>query len=157
LTALDVEDLKQIPEGIAVEIGHSKTDQRGEGRVALVRFGQNPNLCPVRAVEAWREAAGVHSGPLFLSLDARGIFLGGRMSDKAVARTVKAAVELVGLNPRVFSGHSGRAGYVTEAKARGAENGAVMAQTGHKTPRMVQIYSRHTAKERWEKTPDLGL
>jgi integrase len=47
-----------------------------------------------------------------------------------------------------LSGHSLRAGFVTEAKKRGADDAAIMDQTGHKSVAMVHRYHRRSKK--WE-------
>ena len=60
-----------------------------------------------------------------------------------------------GLNPERLSGHSLRAGFVTEAKKNGADDAAIMDQTGHKCLAMVQRYHRRTKK--WEKPASARL
>ncbi len=48
-----------------------------------------------------------------------------------------------------LGGHSLRAGFVTQAFRNGADAHAIMRQTGHTTPEMVQVYAR-------ERTPLVG-
>jgi site-specific recombinase XerD len=63
LVALDVADLQEAESGLLVTIRRSKTDQEGKGRkVAIVR---GSIACPVAAVRAWKDTAGVTTGPLF--------------------------------------------------------------------------------------------
>lgn len=50
-----------------------------------------------------------------------------------MALVVKRAAAKVGLTAELFSGHSLRAGFVTEAKKNGADDAAIMDQTGHKS------------------------
>ena len=57
LAALTVDDLEKVDEGIRVHVRRSKTDQEGAGEVVPVIKG-NGN-CPVVAVKAWLEAAGI--------------------------------------------------------------------------------------------------
>jgi integrase len=56
-----------------------------------------------------------------------------------------------------LSGHSLRAGFVTEAKKHGADDAAIMDQTGHKSLTMVHRYNRRAKK--WQKpaSAKLGL
>jgi len=56
LVALDVADVAERPEGLAVTIRRSKTDQEGAGRT-------------VRATRAWLAAAGIVQGPLFQAIN----------------------------------------------------------------------------------------
>jgi len=81
------------------------------------------------------------------------------MSDRGVARAVKRAAAAAGLNPKLFGGHSLRAGYVTEADARGAKVGDIMSQTGHRTQAMITTYTRYNVDEKFELSTalDLGL
>ena len=62
-----------------------------------------------------------------------------------------------GLPNAQLSGHSLRSGFVTEAKKHGADDAAIMDQTGHKSLAMVHRYHRRTKK--WQKPASgkLGL
>ena len=44
-----------------------------------------------------------------------------------------------------LGGHSLRAGFVTEAFRRGADAHAIMRQTGHRSPAMLEVYAREHA------------
>jgi integrase len=69
LVALDVADLAFTTEGLVVTLRHSKTDQEGEGRKVGIPYGSNPVTCPVRAVRAWLDAAGIVEGPVLRPVD----------------------------------------------------------------------------------------
>ena len=60
LVALEVSDLAFEPDGLRVQIRHSKTDQEGQGHEVAVPHGAR--LLPVRAVQAWIAAAGIMEG-----------------------------------------------------------------------------------------------
>jgi integrase len=66
-----------------------------------------------------------------------------------VAVIVKRVAKKAGLATPQLSGHSLRAGFVTEAKKNGADDAAIMDQTGHKSLAMVHRYHRRPKK--WEK------
>ena len=68
--------------------------------------------------------------------------LGGRLSDRAVARVVKSRAEAAGLDPQDYAGHSLRAGLATSAAAAGVSERAIMAQTGHRSLAIVRRYIR---------------
>jgi site-specific recombinase XerD len=111
LVELDCEDIEECETGIKIAIRHSKTDQEGTGQtIAIVR---GSIACPVAALQAWRDAAGITSGPLFRSI-RKGGQVGARLTDQSVADIVKAHAERVGLDPAPFAGHSLRAGFLTQ-------------------------------------------
>jgi len=49
-----------------------------------------------------------------------------------------------GFDARLFSGHSLRAGFVTNAANGGASSASIRAQTGHKSDAMMQRYIRNS-------------
>lgn len=55
-----------------------------------------------------------------------------QLSDKDVARVVKAAVSAAGYNPDDFGGHSLRSGFITSAVRAGVSERVIMQQSGHK-------------------------
>jgi hypothetical protein len=66
LVALNIEDVEDVQDGMKITIRHSKTDQDGQGvTIGIVR---GSIACPVAALEAWRDAAGITTGPLFCSI-----------------------------------------------------------------------------------------
>lgn len=142
LVALDAGDVVESADGLRVQIRRSKTDPEGQGREVGIPFGQHPTTCPIRAVRAWRAAAGVESGPLFSPVDRHDQVHLGRLSDRGVARVVQRAARRAGLDPALYAGHSLRAGLATAAAQGGAPERAIMAQTGHRSVAMVRRYIR---------------
>jgi site-specific recombinase XerD len=139
LVALDCEDIEQSETGLKVTIHHSKTDQEGAGAtIAIVR---GSIACPVEAVKAWRDAAGITAGPLFRSI-RKGGKIGERLTAQSVADVVKAHAENVGLDPALFAGHSLRAGFLTSAAKRGASIFKMMDQSRHKSVDTLRGYVR---------------
>jgi integrase len=65
LVSLDAEHVTETEDGLRITLKRSKTDQEGEGRELGLPRGQHAPTCPVRALRAWRSAAGIDSGPLF--------------------------------------------------------------------------------------------
>jgi hypothetical protein len=60
---IDVADIEETAEGVRVMIRRAKTDQEGLGRTLAIVRGDV--ACPVKALAAWLDAAGIESGPLF--------------------------------------------------------------------------------------------
>jgi site-specific recombinase XerD len=139
LVALDCEDIEESETGLKVTIRRSKTDQEGEGAtIAIVR---GAICCPVAAVRAWRDAAGISTGALFCSIK-KGGKIGTRLSAQSVADIVKAHAENVGLDPALFAGHSLRSGFLTSAAKRGASIFKMMDQSRHKSVDTLRGYVR---------------
>ena len=148
LAALQVADLAFVGKGLEVTIRRSKTDQEGKGQVKPVPFGRFPATCPVRAVKAWIEAAGLESGPLFRSINRHGQLGSEALTGHSIGRIVKRAARAAGIDAEAVSGHSLRAGLVTAAVLAGRSDREIMAQTGH---RSVEMLTRYTRKARaWE-------
>jgi site-specific recombinase XerD len=142
LVGLNVEDITFCPEGMMVLVRWSKTDQEGAGINKGVPYGTVQATCPVRALIAYLAAAEITTGPLFRKVDRHGHLGAGRLSGQSVALIVKAAAQAAGLDPRVYAGHSLRAGLATSAAQAGVEERLIMQQGGWKTERMVRRYIR---------------
>ena len=140
LVGIDVEHVEPMPNGIAVLLPKSKTDQRGRSRSVGILYGEDPATCPVTALETWLTAASNTAGPVFRAVDRHGNVASERLSAGSVACIVKRAAQQAGLNPEVLAGHSLRSGHATTAASRGANDRAIMRQTGHRTRRTLDRY-----------------
>ena len=140
IVALRTADVVSVEgRGLTVLVRRAKTDQHGRGRtIAIWANPHNPDFCPVAAFERWmrlrrlaadwtppegmmaqQEPWGAQAWqadrPLFCAVTPGGVLRGAAMSDKVVARLMKQACALVGLDPARFSGHSLRRGLLTAA------------------------------------------
>src|SRR5439155_22610860 len=102
LMALDCEDIEEGEIGMRVMIRRSKTDQEGQG--ATIGIVRGSIACPVAAVQAWRNAAGITTGPLFRSI-RKGGKVGNRLTDQIVGDIVKVHAKRVGLDATLLAGH----------------------------------------------------
>jgi integrase len=143
LVALDLADVEVVAQGLVVTLRRSKTDQGGSGALLAIHRGSHPELCPVRAFEAWRAIRGAAAGPLFSRIRKGGQVTTARLSDQTVARTLKHAATLLGLSSKDFSGHSLRAGLATSAALAGADLAAIMEQTRHRSADVARRYIRN--------------
>lgn len=141
LAGVCLEHIEETSEGIKILLPKSKTDQEGEGRYVGIRRGENPSTCPVRALNAWIEAAEIRSGVIFRRVDRYGN-VKETITPQSVALVVKRAAEAAGLDPAKYSGHSLRAGFVTQGAISGATETNIMRQTGHKSHDTVRGYIR---------------
>ena len=143
LVSLDVEDVQFSEQGAIIRLRRSKTDQEGKGRdIAIPRI--RGRHCPIRNLLAWIEAAGITSGALFRQVNRYDQLLPQRLMAQSVALIVKQRAAAAGFDARLFSGHSLRAGFVTNAANGGASSASIRAQTGHKSDAMMQRYIRNS-------------
>ncbi|CAG7618523.1 hypothetical protein E143388_06077 [Rhodococcus opacus] len=90
--------------------------------------------------------------PLFRSIRKNGNLSETALSGAAVHKAIRRRAEQAGYDAALVNqlgGHSLRAGFVTQAFRNGAHAHAIMRQTGHTTPEMVEVYAR-------ERTPLVG-
>ncbi len=142
LVALDVADLRFVPEGLVLTLRRRKTDQEGRGTEIAIPFGQSERTCPVLALRAWLAAAAITSGPVFVSVNRHGGVGAARLSPVDVARAVKAAVGAAGYDPEEYAGHSLRSGFITSAARAGVAERHIQDQSGHRSLPVLRGYIR---------------
>jgi integrase len=144
LVGLNIEDVEFTPEGAILTIRKSKTDQEGRGRAVAIPYAKRADLCPVKALQAYINALGRTSGPLFVSMH-KSQYTQKRLSAYAVALIVKDYADRLGLDPSLFGGHSLRAGFATTAALMGATEDEIAFQTGHKSMTVLRGYIRRAS------------
>lgn len=152
LAALTLESVGILERGIELYLGPTKTDQAGEG--ATIAIPEGTRLRPkallldwisaVRVLEAGviRTPAEEAAVPLFRRLTRNDQLTSDQMSDKAVARLVKRYAGAAGYDAAKFSGHSLRAGFLTEAANQGATIFKMQEVSRHKTVQVLSDYVR---------------
>jgi integrase len=125
--------------------------------------GSSEQTCPVHALSRWLHYAKIDFGPLFVAVSRNGLkATTERLSDKHVARLIKACVRDAGLRPdlpeaerlRLFSGHSLRAGLASSAES---DERHVQKQLGHASAEMTRRYQRRRDRFRVNLTKAAGL
>lgn len=143
----------------AVLILNAKTGWR---EVEIGR-GSSDQSCPVHALEQWLHFARIDFGPIFVRTSRDGKrALEARLSDKHVARLIKATVLKSGIRSELpetdrlalFSGHSLRAGLASSAEV---DERFVQKQLGHATAEMTRRYQRRRDRFRINLTKAAGL
>ncbi|MBC7545211.1 MAG: tyrosine-type recombinase/integrase [Candidatus Sericytochromatia bacterium] len=157
LVGLDVADVLFHSEGLVITLRWSKTDQEGQGTTVGIPFGRVAETCPVQAMRAWLDLAGISEGPVFRAINRHDGVQPGRLTDRAVALIVKRTALMAGLDPAAFAGHSLRAGLATQAAINGVSDRAIMKQTRHKTRAMVDRYVRDASVFRDNAGGGVGL
>jgi len=157
LVGLDVADIAHTDDGLVVLIRKSKTDPTGVGRKIGIPFGEHPQTCPVKAVVAWLDESKIDDGPLFRRVDRHGFLSDTRLCDRAVANVVKRTLTAAGKSARLRSGHSLRAGLITQAAMAGVSERAIADQSGHKSLLVLRRYIRDGSLFRENAAAKVGL
>lgn len=148
LAALTRADVRIDDRGAVITIRHSKTDQEGAGDTKdIPTLDASPDLCPVRALQAWLAAAAITSGPIWREVDRWENTRADALTGHEVARIVKTAAARAGLDAANLAGHSLRSGYITQSYLNGADESEIRAQSKHKTTQSMEPYLR-AANER---------
>ncbi|WP_328811829.1 site-specific integrase [Rhodococcus sp. NBC_00294] len=98
--------------------------------------------------------------PLFRAIAKNGNLGTTPLSGAAVHKTIRRRAERAGYDVALVSqlgGHSLRSGFVTQAFRNGADAHAIMRQTGHTTPAMLEHYARENAPLIGNAINDIGL
>lgn len=156
-SVLEVRDLTFTEQGLSIRLPRSKTDQEQAGRIVAIGFGQYEESCPVMALRAWLDGAGIKSGPVFRAVDRHGRVAATALSERSIAKILKRAAARAGIDPENISGHSLRAGMATTAAIEGALEREIARTTGHKSDEMVRRYICDANLFRTNMTARLGL
>lgn len=156
LVALNVDDVEMRPEGLVLTIRREKQDRKGEGRLIGIVHGKHAETCPVLALAAWLKERGLAPGALFTPVYFT-IAQIRRLQPAHIAKIVKQAARLIGLDAKRIGAHSLRAGMVTTALNNGVAELVVMAQTGHKNVGTLKPYYRRSDPFRGNASGLIGL
>jgi integrase len=148
-TALNKEDIELAgTKGVIAHLRKSKTDQTGLGRKVPVACDPDPNMCPVKALDAYMLVAGLDDSalapevPIFRSVTRGGRLSDQRMCDQAVWRVLHKWAEHCGIEGRIGA-HSLRSGFVTAAAQNKKPLQSIMKKTGHRRADTVLRYIRY--------------
>ncbi|WKK14884.1 tyrosine-type recombinase/integrase (plasmid) [Rhodococcus ruber] len=102
----------------------------------------------------------VPASPWLRSIRKNGNLSDTALSGAAVHKAIRRRAEQAGYDPDIvqqLGGHSLRAGFVTQTFRNGASAHAIMRQTGHTTPAMLETYAREHAPLIGNAVTHLGL
>jgi site-specific recombinase XerD len=119
LVALDVEDLRDDPEGLRVMVRKGKTDQEGRGFEKAIPHGRF--IRPVALVREWLDAAGIVSGPVF----------------RPISRSGRVRKSAQGGGEGVLNSDPLEDGVQAQHLAEGAARSAPLRQSDVKPPRLT--------------------
>lgn len=102
----------------------------------------------------------VARAPLFRAIAKNGNLGTTPISGAAIHKTIRRRAERADYGPSLVAqlgGHSLRSGFVTQAFRNGADAHAIMRQTGHTTPAMLERYARENAPLIGNAVSEIGL
>jgi len=119
---------------VSIQLGRTKTgDANDEGRVFLV----GP---PVGALREWLERSDIRKGPVFRAIDRWEALEERALTPQSINLIVKRRCEMAGLDPREFTAHGLRSGYLTEAAQQGIALPEAMQQSQHRSVQQAVSY-----------------
>lgn len=150
IVELRISDLEFCDEGMIVTLRRSKTDQEGEGQkigIPILPVEQS-RYCAVHAVRRWIGLARLNGidGPIFRAVGKHGknVFVSKigeePLYPKSISNIVKRRVASIGCNADLYSAHSLRSGWSTEAARIGLPIPALMQHTRHKSEKVALGY-----------------
>jgi integrase len=142
LAAIRVEQLEPTARGLRLTLPQTKGAQT-EAVTVPVPYGQT-ELCPVRALAAWQDAAGIAAGPIFRRIWLPRQAQPGELpplprigslaiTPWTVAAIVKSRAAAAGFGGREFGGHSLKRGALTTGMDRGVHPAKLKRLGRHKS------------------------
>lgn len=140
LANIQWEHITFVAEGMEILIPRSKGDQRGEGQVCALPYGDTA-LCPVTALKTWCEKSYIESGFIFRAINRHEQINPAPLTPDGVSLIIKAiAVECQLPHAEKMSGHSLRRGFATETSKKGAPFVSIMRHGRWKHEKTVLGY-----------------
>ena len=131
-----VNELTRNSRGYVFTLPISKTDPQGRGHAVPI-FGEAAS-----ALAAWLENSNITSGYVFRPIDRYGCISSGRLSGSGVAFIFKKRALEAQIDPKRFSFHSIRAGFLTQAADDGISLPESMEVSGHRSYEVARRYYR---------------
>ncbi|MFA1628171.1 site-specific integrase [Rhizobium mongolense] len=136
---LTIEAPIEMPDGpplpsLAIHLGRTKTSS-GEQDDVVYLTGR-----PVEAFNGWMAAAKIESGSVFRAIGRWGTVSRRALDPQSVNAIIKERAVMAGLEPKEFSAHGLRSGYLTEAANRGIPLPEAMEQSRHRSVQQASSY-----------------
>ena len=115
-------------------LGRTKTENSGDDNHVLL-LGQ-----PVEALQAWLKEADIKEGSVFRAIDQWGNVKRRALSPQSINAILKKRCLEAGLDPKDFSAHGLRSGFLTEAANQGIALQDAMQQSRHRSIAQASAY-----------------
>jgi integrase len=119
---------------LSIQLGRTKTASADDDAKVLM---VGP---PVVALKAWIERAWIAKGSVFRAIDRWGTVEAKALTPQSVNLILKRRCRVAGLDPREFSAHGLRSGYLTEAARQGVPLPEAMQQSQHSSVQQAGRY-----------------
>ncbi|RWG04517.1 site-specific integrase [Mesorhizobium sp.] len=117
-----------------IRLGRTKTTEANDDAFVLL-VGR-----PVLALQEWLERAKISEGAVFRGIDRWGHLERKALTPQAVNLILKRRIAQAGLDPKVFSAHGLRSGFLTETARRGIPLPEAMQQSQHRSVSQASRY-----------------
>jgi integrase len=114
----------------------------------LLKGGAREPRSDQAPARAWLEAAGIQKGAVFREITRWGHLGRTALDPQSVNAILKKRCAQAGLDPRTFSAHGLRSGYLTEAARRGVSLQEAMRQSRHRSVQQASSYYNEVEIER---------
>jgi integrase len=119
---------------LSIWLGRTKTTEADDDAKAIM-IGP-----PAAALKGWIARAKIARGPVFRAIDRWGTLEERALSPQSVNLILKRRCAAAGLDPREFSAHGLRSGYLTEAARQGVSLPEAMQQSQHRSVQQAASY-----------------
>jgi integrase len=127
---------------MAITLGRTKTAQADDdARVLMI----GP---PVEALRDWLERADIAKGPIFRAIDHQEVITERALTPQSINLIVKRRCAKAGLDPKDFSAHGLRSGFLTEAARAGVSLPEAMQQSQHRSVQQAACYYNDADRQR---------
>ncbi len=160
LCAIEVEHITWKPRSLELLIPRSKTDAEAEGARIGIPRGKAVGTCPVRALQAWLQNAGIERGPVFRAITRHETVRASALSGEAVRLIVLKRAQLAGVKGsrlEPISPHGLRAGFVTAAYRNNVPDEEIMGHTRHRSLTVMRSYVRRSKLSQASPAGKVGL
>lgn len=131
----ELKDLESSGEDFIYHLPKSKTDQKAKGVTLPV------NGVAALTLKDWISRSEISEGKIFRSV-SKGGKIGESLSGVDINRIVKKRCKMAGYDPALYSAHSLRSGFITEAGRQRCPIGDAMALSTHKSVAIAMFYYR---------------
>lgn len=121
---------------LKLHLGRTKTTDADDDAAVFIAGRAIADL------DAWTSAARIGVGSVFRRVDRWGNVSALALTPQSVNRIVKERVRAAGLDPKRFSAHGLRSGFLTEAALQGLSLPEAMSQSGHRSVQQAASYFR---------------
>lgn len=120
---------------MGISLGRTKTAKADDDNARVLIIGR-----PVEALREWLERADISRGPIFRAIDRWEGIEHRALTPQAINLILKRRCALAGLDPKDFSAHGLRSGFMTEASRNGVSLPEAMRQSQHRSVQQAATY-----------------